>query len=237
MERFSRGGFQPAHFVVFVRLARRRRYKESARGGSPNELEALETRRQRFFTQECNVVESGRERVPSRARTGFRAHNVRLGLHSYGATAEWPVHQADFDLNRGPRLNPLRAKKEDTARTDVDGPQRLTHVLALSGDPPQVQRKAQLGSSVRPAFFSRADGMGGNTRDAFWLGAGSPGRRVDHRGGRAGRQFFYRGSAAADIRFVHKLWNSSCAHRSPLTALAAGTARRDYPPRNLIASI
>ena len=150
------------------------------------ELVALEARLQRLFALKCNVVERGCQRVPSGARGGFRAHDMRLGPHSHGAPAKWPVHEADFDLDRRPRLNPLGAEKEDSAGADIGRSQRLPHVLPLAGDAVHAQRQAELGACVGAPFFRRAHGMGRNARDALGLGSRGPRRRIDHRGRRSG---------------------------------------------------
>jgi hypothetical protein len=175
--------------------------------------------------------------VPAGPRSGFRSHDMRLGPHSHSASAKWPIHKADLDLNRRPWLNPLGAQKEDSAGTDIRRSQSFAHTLRLPGDAPHAQRKAELRSSVRAPFFWRANGMGGNALDALRLGSRGPQRRVSNRSARTGRQFFNGGIAAAGIGLVHEFLRSSCAHKSPLDSYASGTARGHYPPRSLTTSI
>ena len=193
------------------------------------ELTAQEAGRQRLFPMKCNVVEGGCQSVPAGARSRFGAHDMRLGRHFHSAPAKWPVHQADLDRNRRSRLNPLRAEEENSAGTDVGRSQRIPRPFALARDALHTKWQAELGSSVSPPFFRRANGMGGNPGNAFRLGSRRPRRQVGNRSCRTGRQFFDGGIAAAGIGLVHKLLISNNAHRSPSDTYASGTARGHYP--------
>jgi hypothetical protein len=205
--------------------------------GTAIELTAPEARRQGLFPLKCDVVESRCQRVPAGARRRFRAHDVRLGLHFHVASPKWPVHQADFDLDRRPWLNPLGTKKEDSAGADIGGSQWFSQKLSLSRDTLHAQRETELCSGITAPFFGREHGMRGNARDALRLGSRRPRRRVGNRNRRAGRQYFCRGVAAAGIGLVHEFLISHSAHRSPLVAYASGTARGHYPLANVAASI
>ena len=196
--------------VVFVAPALRK----------PRKLLPPESRRQRLFPLKGDVVERSRERMPSGARRNFRAHNLRLGFHSYRASARRPVDQADFNLDRRPRLNPLRTEKEDSAGTDVASLQGFDQKFPLPGNALHAQWESEFGSRVSAPLFRRSNGMCRNARDAFRFGARRPQRRIGKQSCRRGQQLFQGGIDATGLGLVREFLILSCAHRSPFVSYA-----------------
>jgi hypothetical protein len=97
-------------------------------------LVALEARWQWLFALKCDVVKSCSEQVPTGTRRGIGANHVRFRQHFHGATPKRPIDQTNFQFHRRARLNHLRAKKKDSAGTDIRRAQCFRVIFALTGD-------------------------------------------------------------------------------------------------------
>jgi hypothetical protein len=197
------------------------------------ELWFQKSRGQAIIAIELHIVKRSSDSVPSGHGRRFQALHVRHGGDDHVPTAHGTADQNDFQLDRCPHSNLLRAEKIDARRAKVASNQGDGKFLRDVVDAAQLQREFQCSARILAVFRVNVHCVCRNAREAPGLRFRSKGQYA--KGGNA-RLVSYRLRRRGSDR-LPCFRNSACRHRFDWSCAIRRThlAPRDAasPPQTL----